>query len=594
MESKRWHLEISLYALALSLALFLRFYHLGIHPMSDAEATWALQALRFLSPDSGWVMGNQATYVSLTGFTMALFGSNELWARIWPALSGATLAFLPWFYRQQLGRPAAIFLAFALALDPGLVTISRQAGSPILAFALLLWGVTLLKQNSPLLAGLALSAALLSGPAVYLGLVSLGLAAGIAFRLGRVEAGMISWLPPVSRQFWLSLGIAALVGWAVQGSAFFFNPQGLAAPFSALAESLKGWLTPGAIPALRVAGALVGYELFPLVFALVGLTRWVFQYFSGQERPDEPLPVAGRKFFLFWALASLLLILLFPGRSVADLAWVVIPLWALACLELQRHLSAERPQWIVYIQVALVFILSSMLWTAMISTGRFLAIPTASWLSLRVFLFAGILLLGALTTFLVALGWSWEASRMGLAWGLASALLFYSLSAMWGASQVRANQPVELWTAPPGAGQAQLFRHTLDDLARWSTGMPGFLQIVSTVDTPALRWALRDYESSLFTGEFPSQEQPAIIISRSETPQLAAAYRGQDFVWETFPAWERALPTDFLGWLTFRSAPTQAEKIILWARADLFPGGVWAPGNLSPIPEVEPLENELK
>ena len=68
---------------------------------------------------------------------------------------------------------------------------------------------------------------------------------------------------------------------------------------------------------------------------------------------------------------------------------------------------------------------------------------------------------------------------------------------------------------------------------------------------------------------------PSVVITprTAETPALAAAYRGQDFVWWVRPAWEGPVPDDFVNWLTFRKATLGYDYIILWARSDLFPGG---------------------
>jgi len=55
---------------------------------------------------------------------------------------------------------------------------------------------------------------------------------------------------------------------------------------------------------------------------------------------------------------------------------------------------------------------------------------------------------------------------------------------------------------------------------------------------------------------------------------LAKKYRGQDFVWELSPGWQGAFPPDLINWLTFRAAPLAESQIILWARADIFPGGL--------------------
>jgi hypothetical protein len=160
-------------------------------------------------------------------------------------------------------------------------------------------------------------------------------------------------------------------------------------------------------------------------------------------------------------------------------------------------------------------------------------------------------------------------------WGLTVALLLYSTAILWGSAQLRPNQPHELWAQPPGAGQIDLAMATLDDLSNWNTGLGNKIDLVSTVDTPSLRWALRNFPDARFSAEIPAGEMPSVILTgqSADAPALTAAYRGQDFVWWVRPAWEGPLPDEFLDWLTFRKAALGNDYIILWARGDLFPGG---------------------
>ncbi|GAG91398.1 unnamed protein product, partial [marine sediment metagenome] len=101
------------------------------------------------------------------------------------------------------------------------------------------------------------------------------------------------------------------------------------------------------------------------------------------------------------------------------------------------------------------------------------------------------------------------------------------------------------------------------------------IDILTTVDTPSMRWVLRNYPQSRFTADLKIGELPSVIITRQEgeVPQLNTSYRGQDFVWWQQPGWSGALPTPILPWLTFREAEIKNETVILWARSDLFPDG---------------------
>jgi hypothetical protein len=51
-------------------------------------------------------------------------------------------------------------------------------------------------------------------------------------------------------------------------------------------------------------------------------------------------------------------------------------------------------------------------------------------------------------------------------------------------------------------------------------------------------------------------------------------YLGQDFIFQVFPGWTQVLPNDLIRWLAYREAPLVQNQVILWARTDLFPGGI--------------------
>ena len=70
-------LEIALYLLAFALALALRLLNLGQSPLTDGEATLALQALQIARPGmAALVPGPYPAYIFLTGATFSIFGAG--------------------------------------------------------------------------------------------------------------------------------------------------------------------------------------------------------------------------------------------------------------------------------------------------------------------------------------------------------------------------------------------------------------------------------------------------------------------------------------------------------------------------------------
>jgi hypothetical protein len=199
--------------------------------------------------------------------------------------------------------------------------------------------------------------------------------------------------------------------------------------------------------------------------------------------------------------------------------------------------------------------------------------------------------LAGLMTWLVASALSWESGRLGLVWGVALSLGIYLAAEIGGIANItpslRELDRLELWQPYPQIAQAQLLDKTIMDLSTWNTGRRDAIDIRVDVDAPSLRWVLRSfnqvsyspaYETTILPG-VGGQSLPSIFITRqeAETPSLTAAYRGQDFDWWQSPAWEGATPPNFLQWLLYRKTAWQSEQVIVWARADLFPGGTLAP-----------------
>lgn len=575
-------LENALYLLALVLALGLRLFHLGAAPLTDAEANWALQALE-LARDGQPLVGAQPAYVLLTGLSFALFDATGFLARLLPALAGSLLVLLPGLLRPLLGeathlRWSGLVLAFGLALDPGLVALSRTAGSlvPALAFGLL--ALALFAGRQLIWAGLAAGLALLSGPALLHGALILGIG-WVYYRLlerrlqrqpqeAAVERVTLLELPPLERPA-LRAGLLALsAALLAAGLLFLRAPQGLGALVATPPEYLRSWATPGGVPALRLPAALLIYH--PLVVLLALLAAWRGWRGLRQGGRMERL-AAGLS---LWVLVGLLVGMLYPARQVADLAWILPPLWGLAALELPRYLPAGESRAVRLVGAGLAALLCALavvVWVNVLNVGRYQGNTSLYWVVI-----GGALLLGLISALVVATAWSMVSARLGLVWAASLILGLSMLSGMWGLAYLRPQASAELWSTPPAAGQVEQLVGSLEDLSRLNTGHLREIEIVLLVDSPSLRWALRHFPFLTRADGLAATDAPPVVITAQaqQTPSLAQRYRGQDLVWRTFPAWQTPLPPNFVAWLAFRQAPLFSEQIILWARADQFPGGL--------------------
>jgi MFS family permease len=392
-------------------------------------------------------------------------------------------------------------------------------------------------------------------------------------------------LPDRKRLLWLILASAGTI--LLVGTFFGYFPQGLGAWISALPAYLSGWLNPLGVPSARLLTVLLFYAPAALLFGLGGLIySWVKKSYPYQ-------------WLSIWLLVSLAFAMIYPGRQLSDLVWALVPLWGLASLLLSEYLPVRREQrLLVAIQAVVVFILMAILGVNL--TGFNQPVPVPNQEVLRWLVLGGLLILAVLTTLLVGLGWSWDAGVRGLVWGVTAALVLYGLSGMWSSTQPVESQVAAIWNPSPLVSDADLLRKTIEDLSTWSTGRKETIAIVAAVDSPSMRWFLRKFPNARITTDqqnFTAEESVPIVITykTEEDPTLAAAYRGQDFAWRVSPEWAGALAANVPVWMVYRQTPEVKEEVILWGRADLFPGVTLGqeqqPG--TPI-EPENPENEIQ
>ena len=572
MKSRQFTVEHSLYILIFILALGVRGINLGAAPLSDFEAGWALRAGEVAGGEQV-TLGSQPGYGLLTGLTFFLFGSWDALARIWPVLAGSGLVVLPFLFRQQLGQKAALVLVLGLALDPGLVALSRLAGGPMMAVGFGLLAVASWFAGWPVATGILGGLMLLSGPAALAGAFGIGLAWFLVrilkiFHTGdlrdeRDPAGTLVQPNHAIRNGLFSAGTTILLA----GTLFLRFPQGIGALAGAFPAYVAGWLTPSGVPASRLLLALVAYQPLALVFGLLAVGRvWV----RGENFPGKREVQA----LSLWFLAALALPLLYPGRQVGDLAWALVPLWALAAIELARYWRWEGWQDAVpWGLAAMVVILLTSVWLNL--AGLTFTQPSQQDYGLRWLIILSSVILAGLSTTLVVLGWSFDAAKRGLVWGVGISLSLYMLAGVWGTSTKYVAQRRELWVPDSAAVQADLLLGTLGDLSEWEMGRKDSLDVVVQVDTPSMRWALRSLPNIRFYNTITAGESPSVIITRGDHDglNLASAYRGQDFVWWVRPSWNAMTGLDWLRWLVFRDTPATSESVIFWARWELFLSG---------------------
>jgi hypothetical protein len=579
MNSSPFKYEGWLYGLAFLIALGFRLIQLGASPLTDSEARLALQAL-YIAQGKAPLLGPQPSYILLTSILFAVINTTNFMARFVPALVGSMLVFAPHFFREKIKPRPALILAFLIAIDPGLVALSRQAGGTILAVTFLLFAWGMWRNGRAIPAGIFAGLALLSGPSLWAGLLVLGLSwlflQGIEskpaiettdqFPVSNPLISNLQFSPTQFRPALLSLLITLLLG----GTLFFLSPNGLSAWLSALPEYLRGWTAPSPMTFGRVLLTFFAYEPLGIFLAILSLIR------GYRMKSPRILRLA------VWLGVALLLATFY--RQAAELVWVILPLLTLAALELSRAVnifSEERLE--VGVVVLALMILLVYMWfdlskialdpvanlaaTALPFFGRNIQLAGAAYMVLL-----GAFLIIILCVAFVAFGWSARTAWLGTTWAFVIFLGLYSLGAAWGASGVRAQNGLELWTPDPPPAQTDLLLASIDDASEFSLGHDRSQPVtVMGIDSPALEWVLRDRSVEIVSALDPQVAPPIVITPIMGDLGLPSAYRGQDFTWRQRPLWEQIQNPDWIRWLVFRQLPRENETIILWVRDDLFP-----------------------
>ena len=544
-------------------AFLIRFVLLNKVPLTNSEATNALQALAG-SQGGEHLVGGEAGYMLLTTAWFFLFGAGDGLARFWPALAGTVLALTPWLFRRQLGEKTALLLCFGLALDAGWTAVSRQAHGMTLAGLFIILALAALLNKKSRLLGVLMAVAMLGGPAFWLGVIGLGVAFGLyklVFQPRRIpgeenEAEEIGIFEGIN---WKSAGIWFGGTALACGTLLFIIPNGLDSVFNGFAQYFTSWTKPGSLNIWRLLLGMVLSQPIGFLFAGVGL----FRLFRTKNQLDTFLAV--------WWLTALALVLLNPGREMIQVGWASLPMLALASRQLAGLLTfGVNARWTAIAYSLIVVVLMMFAWLNFIAYFQPARPEISTFIRVVTTVFPVLLLIGA--AIVVRWFWSEETAGQGALWGLVAVLTLWGFSAAWGGTGLGAAPAGQVWRTGSLIDEVDLLKTTVNDLSTWKNRVPGELElVVQGIDSPALRWALRDYDQVKFVTSTASASSPAMVITPDKpSPELADTYRGQDFVLEVNPTWQMSFD-EWLQWVAYKTVPVSKTIVVLWARADLFP-----------------------
>jgi hypothetical protein len=243
---------------------------------------------------------------------MRFLGNGSLIVRFWPVLAGSILVLLPLLFEDVLGTRPAVLLSVLLALDPFINANSIQINGSALTLCALALSVAFLRKQKMLPGVLAFLSFMLSGEAIFYGLL-------LALFITLVAA--IEKKPNLLAQTWGKvwdycrnhLPAIAVVIFVLVGTTFLLSVR-----FSDFVGNFlfffQKWGQPCAIgnaPQLYPV-ALLSYLPFGVTLLLIT---------PGREKEAFPSFLAG-----IWMLVLLVCIALNPGHQILDLVWISLPI----------------------------------------------------------------------------------------------------------------------------------------------------------------------------------------------------------------------------------------------------------------------------
>ncbi|MEZ4767100.1 MAG: glycosyltransferase family 39 protein [Caldilineales bacterium] len=336
-------------------AAAVRLAGLGARVFDPAEAQQAVSALGAASLPAP---GISPLLLSLQRVGFVLLDSNELMARVWPALAGVALVLLAYELRAELGRVGALGAGVLLAVSPLLVYWSRSATGEsfaLLAAMLLIVALSRARRGERWVVWGAVGLALLvlSSPAGYGVLILIAPMAVLALAGRRSDDDRAS----ADRSQWLT-GLLVFVGLVALGAtAMFFNPAGFAAVADLPAAWLRGLTASAGFSPLPLAVQLALGELLALAAGIAGLV-------IGLRRRDWFAQALG-----LWLVLALVLLFLRSGRTPVDAALLALPLALLAGIAIEAFvarvsLSGQEAEAAVLLLACLVVLGAAAIWLA--------------------------------------------------------------------------------------------------------------------------------------------------------------------------------------------------------------------------------------
>lgn len=580
MKLKKFSTEDLLYLLIFIFGLTLRLVDLGSASLNNAEAALAMQALSVVRglPE---ITIFQPLYTASTAFLFFFFGSNELLARLAPAVIGSLVVLPVYMLRERIGRIPALLLSFFLMIDPAFMAESRQADSLGITIVLCMLLAASIIQKRKIWSGILFGLVLLCGMQLWLGLLILA----VSFLLSRffliednnpIFNEIKNLLQFIKQEKWFIL-LPALFVIGLWGGLFLIFPQNIVDIFSGLIEFIQSWFVPGGGSLYNAAEKIIGLVVYEPLIIFAGLMGSIWMIVKKDKFGI---------FLIFWWVSAFIITVIYPSGKINDFIWMVLPLWLIVVEFLTwtfRIVEVDERKWFAgfVCMTGTIMVFLCLAVTSFLSTSSIISysLDQTELFKRIAVMFGGVVLLLS-TTYLIGFGWSTRLAFSQWIFGVSLVLTVITFSGAWSVAGLNKDPGLEMWRLAAYPDSGKLLEKTIDDYSLWNTGNKKSLDVaVIGVDTPFIRWMLRDQREVKFdlaqATALSDQISASILITQGENqPSSQSSYRGSAFVIEKEPSWSLMSSQEWLRWIIFRGkAPMNQKTIVLWIKNEKFPGG---------------------
>ncbi|MGD2079437.1 MAG: hypothetical protein PVH18_13720, partial [Chloroflexota bacterium] len=352
--------------------------------------------------------------------------------------------------------------------------------------------------------------------------------------------------------------IVGLVTFLALATTFLLALRGM----GSAVDLLAGWLarfqfTSSAYVMTGPFAALLRYEIGLVIIGLVAAV-WA----AIREKPFG-------LFLVYWAVAALLIILLHPG-TMANVLVLSLPGYLLVGRIVNDIFRRASARWWWALGLAILFA-GAVFYLNLVRYARVASIqgvPDPTY-----HLLIGLLAI-VVVVILTLLIYSWDraAAIKGLLAGVLALLLVFSWGSAWWLSHAGANDTRERWTSTGTDSDIRLIRETVEELSWRASNSLNDVVLTSAVDTPALRWYLRDFDRATFDTALPANtSSPVLITPLAYDPLVANNYIGAEYSYSHPDTVHRLERIDALRWWFFHESPIPISEdyLVLWLRSDL-------------------------